>query len=68
MDKIKFDILTLFPEMFNVLNESIIGRAVEAGTVEINSVIYMHHKQEVPVLPFLHHHHKDNHQLYYVYY
>ena len=25
----KFDVLTLFPEMFNCLNESIIGRAVE---------------------------------------
>jgi tRNA (guanine37-N1)-methyltransferase len=39
MDKIKFDVLTLFPEMFEpVKNESIIGRAVEAGTVEINTV------------------------------
>ena len=34
----KFDILTLFPEMFNILDESIIGRAVDAGTVEINTV------------------------------
>ena len=38
MNKIKFDILTLFPEMFEVMNESIIGRAVDAGTVEINTV------------------------------
>ncbi len=38
MDKIKFNILTLFPEMFEVMNESIIGRAVDAGTVEINTV------------------------------
>jgi len=38
MDKIKFNILTLFPEMFEVMNESIIGRAVESGTVEINTV------------------------------
>lgn len=39
MDKIKFDVLTLFPEMFDpIKNESIIGRAVEAGTVEINTV------------------------------
>ena len=38
MDKIKFNILTLFPEMFDVMNESIIGRAVDAGTVEINTV------------------------------
>lgn len=39
MDKIKFDVLTLFPEMFEpIKNESIIGRAVDAGTVEINTV------------------------------
>lgn len=35
----RIDILTLFPEMCNsVLGESIIGRAREAGKVEINSV------------------------------
>ncbi len=34
----KIDILTLFPEMCNaVLNESIIGRAIKAGHVEINT-------------------------------
>ncbi len=32
----KFDILTLFPEMFEALNESIIGRAKEKGILEIN--------------------------------
>ncbi len=32
----KFDILTLFPEMFEALNESIIGRAKEKGIIEIN--------------------------------
>jgi tRNA (guanine37-N1)-methyltransferase len=35
----KFDILTLFPEMFEkVLGESIIGRAVENSIIEINTV------------------------------
>lgn len=35
----RIDILTLFPEMCNsVLGESIIGRAREAGKVEINSI------------------------------
>lgn len=32
----KIDVLTLFPEMFAPLKESIIGRALEKGTVEIN--------------------------------
>ena len=32
----KFDVLTLFPEMFNCLNESIIGRAVEKEQININ--------------------------------
>lgn len=32
----KVDILTLFPEMFSLLNESIIGRAQNAGKIEIN--------------------------------
>ena len=31
----KFDVLTLFPEMFNCLNESIIGRAVEKEQINI---------------------------------
>ena len=32
----KFDILTLFPEMFNPLYESVIGRAVKNGIIDIN--------------------------------
>ncbi len=32
----KIDILTLFPEMFTPLSESIIGRAKEQGKIEIN--------------------------------
>jgi len=39
MAELKVDILTLFPEMFDaVLNNSIIGRAVENGILEINCV------------------------------
>jgi len=39
LKKIKFDILTLFPDMFNnIMNESIIGRAVKEGLIEINPV------------------------------
>ena len=34
----KFDVLTLFPEMFNCLNESIIGRAVGKEQININLV------------------------------
>ena len=34
----KIDILTLFPEMFSALNESILGRAQKQGKVEINVV------------------------------
>ena len=32
----KFDVLTLFPEMFEALNESIIGKAKEKELIEIN--------------------------------
>lgn len=32
----RIDILTLFPEMFSALNESILGRAQKQGKVEIN--------------------------------
>lgn len=32
----RFDILTLFPEMFEPLKESVIGRAVKKGVIEIN--------------------------------
>lgn len=34
----KFDVLTLFPEMFQSLNESIIGRAREKKLIEINLI------------------------------
>ena len=34
----KFDVLTLFPEMFDVLNQSIIGRAVEKDLININLI------------------------------
>lgn len=34
----KFDILTLFPEMFESLNKSIIGRAVEKDLIDINVI------------------------------
>ncbi len=32
----KFDVLTLFPEMFSSLNESIIGRASDRNLIEVN--------------------------------
>ena len=34
----RIDILTLFPEMFSALNESILGRAQKNGKIEINVV------------------------------
>ena len=34
----KIDILTLFPEMFSSLNESIIGKAIENNLLEINLI------------------------------
>ena len=34
----KFDVLTLFPEMFQALNQSIIGRAKEKNLIEINLI------------------------------
>ena len=34
----KFDVLTLFPEMFEALDESIIGRAKEKKLIEINLI------------------------------
>ena len=34
----KFDVLTLFPEMFYSMKESIIGRAVDKNLIEINTV------------------------------
>ena len=34
----KFDVLTLFPEMFETMKQSIIGRAIEKGLLEINLI------------------------------
>ena len=34
----RFDILTLFPSMFDILNESILGRAQEKNLIDINVV------------------------------
>ena len=34
----KFDVLTLFPEMFESLKESIIGKAREKGLIDINLI------------------------------
>ena len=34
----QFDVLTLFPEMFDVLDESIIGRAKEKGLINVNLI------------------------------
>ncbi len=37
--KMKFDVLTLFPDSFNaIMGESIIGRAREQGIIEINTI------------------------------
>ena len=38
MSKIKFDCLTLFPEMFDSLKQSIIGRAIEKENIELNLI------------------------------
>ena len=34
----KFEVLTLFPEMFEPINTSIIGRAIEKNLIEINLI------------------------------
>lgn len=34
----KFDVLTLFPEMFASMKQSVIGKAIEKGLIEINLV------------------------------
>ncbi|MBO5348387.1 MAG: tRNA (guanosine(37)-N1)-methyltransferase TrmD [Clostridia bacterium] len=34
----KFDVLTLFPEMFDTLNQSILGRAIEKDLININLI------------------------------
>ena len=36
--KLKIDILTLFPDMFSCLNESILGRATKNGILNINLI------------------------------
>ena len=36
--KMQFDVLTLFPEMFEALDKSIIGRAKEKGIININLI------------------------------
>ena len=35
----KFDVLTLFPEMFEPLKQSVIGKAVQNEKIEINQKI-----------------------------
>ena len=34
----RIDILTLFPEMFNVFNHSIIEKAIEKNIIDINTI------------------------------
>ncbi len=34
----RFDILTLFPEMFKTLNQSVIGKAIEKELININTI------------------------------
>ena len=34
----RFDVLSLFPEMFEPLKQSIIGRAIKNGKVELNLI------------------------------
>lgn len=34
----KFDVLTLFPEMFKMMQESVIGRAIDKNLIEIHSI------------------------------
>ena len=38
MKNMKFDILTLFPEMFETIKQSIIGKAIEKDLIEINLI------------------------------
>ena len=42
----KFNILTLFPEMFTPLQESIIGRAEEKGIIEINLINFREYTED----------------------
>lgn len=34
----KFDVLTLFPEMFDSINQSILGRAIEKDLINVNLI------------------------------
>lgn len=34
----KFDVLTLFPEMFQIMKESVIGRAIDKNLIEVHPV------------------------------
>ena len=34
----KFDVLTLFPEMFSAVKQSILGKAIEKGLIDINLI------------------------------
>ena len=34
----KFDVLTLFPEMFEILKSSVIGKAIEKDLIDINLI------------------------------
>ena len=43
----RIDILTLFPEMFVPLNESILGRAQNKGVLQINTVYIYDREKEV---------------------
>lgn len=35
---VKFDVLTIFPEYFDILNQSLIGKAIESGKFSVNVV------------------------------
>ena len=34
----KFDVLTLFPEMFEIMKQSIFGKAIEKGIITLQTV------------------------------
>ena len=42
----KFDVLTLFPEMFEILNQSIIGKAIEKELIDINLINIRHFSKD----------------------
>ena len=57
----KFDVLTLFPDMFECLNQSIIGRAKEKELIDINLINirdFSNNKhKKVDDTPYFHHNH-----------